>query len=221
MTLIRAQVVLQRDSLLPRDNIINTFHFDTGAIGAPAGADYDAITTALANFYNGNTGAGGTLGVYLSSLLNSGQVHRIQQYDMSQPIPRPLARDTTFSITTSNAAPAPTEVALCLSYRAPIVAGLDPRNRRGRIYLGPLGTNAISTTVGVGEDVAPAAALIGNLADAGKRLMDAGGPEWVIYSPTNNTSEVITHCWVDNAFDTQRRRGGRPSSRQTRDAAAV
>jgi hypothetical protein len=219
MTLIRAQVVLQRDSGLPRDVIMNTFHFQTATFGPPTGADYDAVQAALGNFYNGNTGAGGTLGVYLSSLLDSGSVHRIKQYDMSQPAPRPVAYESTFSILTSNANPAPAEVALCLSFRAPLEAGTDPKNRRGRIYLGPLGVNAISVSVGNGADVAPAAALIGNLADAGKRLMDAIGPQWVIFSPTNNQSEIITHCWVDNAFDTQRRRGGRASSRQTRNAA--
>jgi len=35
----------------------------------------------------------------------------------------------------------------------------------------------------------------------------AGGWDWVVYSPTNGNTVNVDNGWVDNAFDTQRRRG--------------
>jgi hypothetical protein len=39
--------------------------------------------------------------------------------------------------------------------------------------------------------------------------------EWAIYSPTANLHKTITDIWVDDAWDTQRRRGLAPTTRDT------
>jgi hypothetical protein len=118
--------------------------------------------------------------------------------------------------------PYPAEVALCLSYRGPILAGTNPRNRRGRIYLGPLSSSSTGTVAS--GDLRPVATVMGYVADIGKRLMDANSAtnvEWAVYSRSTGQRTGITHLWVDDSFDTQRRRGADSTTRITRDASQV
>jgi hypothetical protein len=37
--------------------------------------------------------------------------------------------------------------------------------------------------------------------------------KWVVYSPKLDAFAEVDNLWVDNAFDTQRRRGERPTAR--------
>jgi hypothetical protein len=39
--------------------------------------------------------------------------------------------------------------------------------------------------------------------------------DWVVYSPTDDAYHEVANGWVDNAWDTQRRRGYKPTSRTT------
>jgi hypothetical protein len=49
----------------------------------------------------------------------------------------------------------------------------------------------------------------------GQDLSAVGGVnvDWSVYSPTTGQNNAITNLWVDNEWDTQRRRGLRPTSR--------
>jgi hypothetical protein len=49
---------------------------------------------------------------------------------------------------------------------------------------------------------------------AGTALRDDAGTTWVVYSRIGLTSLPIAQVSVDDAFDTQRRRGGRPTVKQ-------
>jgi hypothetical protein len=144
----------------------------------------------------------------------------VKIYNMSQPKPRAPIRIDTFSIAEATGSPLPTEVALCLSYRAPLISGTDPKNRRGRLYIGPLDTSALSSSA-TSSDILPNVSLMNALRDAGQRLMNLTSVLWVIYSPTTATDLEITNVHVDNAFDTQRRRGGAPSQRVQANKSAV
>jgi len=43
----------------------------------------------------------------------------------------------------------------------------------------------------------------------------------VVYSPTTGQDHPILNIHVDNAFDTQRRRGGKPTSRSSANKAVT
>jgi hypothetical protein len=220
MPLIRAQVSLQRASELPEDLIVNTFYFRTPTLVGPTEAEFTAIQTACAGVYNSSTGSGTAIGTYMSSLLAAGTVHTVKQYNMDLPKPRPPARTGQFSIMDATGQGLPAEVSLCLSYRAALIAGVDPKNRRGRVYIGPFDTGALANQQN-GSDVLPAQGLMNALRDAGVRLMNLTSVLWVVYSPTNNNNLEIVNVHCDNAFDTQRRRGGRPTARTSADKSAV
>lgn len=86
--------------------------------------------------------------------------------------------------------------------------------RRGRIYLGPFGQTVLGTTAVTSDR--PLAAAVTAIANAATALATATAGAvvpWVIYSPTNGSGAVVTDGWVDNAFDTQRRRGVAATSR--------
>jgi hypothetical protein len=69
----------------------------------------------------------------------------------------------------------------------------------------------------------PAAALITALIGSSNKMHDdlaAAAITWCVYSPTARGlgaadlgCTTVTHNWVDNAFDTQRRRGPKASAR--------
>jgi len=121
----------------------------------------------------------------------------------------------------------PSECAVVLSYKALPTAGVKAARQRGRLYIGPMNGFSVEHTL-TGTRVR--SALRNTMAGAAKRLVNniealagAGAPiEWVVFSrgkgsPPTPTSpgtpdwapftSRITNGWVDNAWDTQRRRG--------------
>lgn len=135
--------------------------------------------------------------------------------------------------------PNPNEVALCLSFKSNESGAVPPARRRGRIYFGPLGGGA---TANLGDITVPIADLMSHLLEAGSWLKTEAatvtGREWDIYSrpyagrgvvprPGNPRGDLpalparigalyaVDELWVDNAFDTIRKRGERPTARIT------
>lgn len=132
--------------------------------------------------------------------------------------------------------PNPHEVALCLSFKNLASGGVPPAQRRGRIYFGPIGGSQVVLN---GDVTIPSADLRNDLLRAATWLRDTipgAGRDWVIYSrpypgrpeterPGNprgplpalaaraGATYVVTDLWVDNAFDTQRKRGEKATSR--------
>jgi hypothetical protein len=224
MAILRVQTSLERITGLPEDRVVNTFHFSTGLPQAPEG-DYDLVINNVLNFFAGETpaGAGATGGSIfgnLSNLVGAGQVHTIKVYNLSDPMPRPPRRTQTFSAVAATGTPLPADVALVLSQNAAFLPGTDPKRRRGRTYIGPLAQSTLSNQL-AGGDVRPSLTVRNAMANAGKRLMDAPGPTWVVWSPTYGTSAPIERVRIDDQFDTQRRRGGKPTEFITRVKAAT
>jgi hypothetical protein len=120
----------------------------------------------------------------------------------------------------------PREVALCGSFHGDLSGVAEegagdtrPRaRRRGRIYVGPLNVAATDSTNGSANGGAlPSGFFIGRLAAAfaeftAAAIEDEGG-RWVVASRADNAVYPVTAGWVDNEFDTQRRRGLDPSAR--------
>lgn len=217
MPIVRAIVTIPMDSALPEDAAQNTFHF-VGGTTDQAGAD-DTIA-ALADFYNTNGATGFKVAQYLSTKCTG--TAQVALYDLGDAQPRvPFAEDTFTISTPTTGDNLPEEVALCLSYQADALSGVSQARRRGRIFIGPLYSAAITQ-----PSARPADNAITALKEAGARLAITGGHNfggaWCVYSPTANPTgagesgaAVISNGWVDNAWDTQRRRGLAATTRNT------
>src|SRR5687767_10337010 len=93
MATVRAQVSIPKDSGLPEDAVVNTFHFATSS--PPTVAELDNIETALLDFYMGAGAEYGsvTLCSFMSRNLNSPAT--VKYYNLADPTPRvPLRTDT-------------------------------------------------------------------------------------------------------------------------------
>lgn len=118
-------------------------------------------------------------------------------------------------------APAVRELCVCLSYKGTYLSGVSPKRKRGRIYLGPLAANTISS----GEVASAAVTVFKNAAQTLLTASDASSQyRWVIYSPTTDSAgtgldldswDAVTEGWVDNNVDIQRRRGFSGGTRST------
>lgn len=213
----RAMAVWQGSSGTPEDRYISTFHFRVTDPGQSLGTVSDDIAEHLRSFYmdanGGDANQARPLTTYLSdTAIDFAAGLEVRVYDLREQEPRtvvPITVPVTGNVATSGL---PNEVAVCLSYYG---SRNIPRHR-GRIYLGPLNANAMQTHE-AGGDMGPHAGLVWGLRAAAGRLRAAASPAlpWSVYSRVNNQLDPITAGWVDNSFDTQRRRGIKPSSRQT------
>lgn len=204
----RAQAIFHGHSGLPEDVYVNTFVFRNDVDGQPATVVHQTIADQLFGFYN-DIHAPGTapLRSYMSSRTLTSQF-KVKVYDLGQAPPRtPHEREFQMGQMASGALPS--EVALCLSY----YAERNIKRRRGRIYFGPLAQGVIVDAAG--EPARPTNALINALAGAGAWLEDEGfgGVNWHLLSGMDGNAYEITGGWVDNAFDTQRRRGEEATAR--------
>lgn len=209
MPVAKVQVILHHDSGLPEDDVVNTFHFDILATPFVAAEADDMIDDVIA-FYTTNGTSGHHVSEYLSQNLTGLATFKV--YALADPLPRvPLVTRTSVAIpTATSGVQMPQEVALCLSYSAAPVSGTIAARRRGRLYIGPFQDTARSA-----GDGSPASALRLAMREAGKRLMLSTDTNWCVFSPTDNSSGTIVQGYVDNAWDTQRRRGTAPTVRET------
>ncbi len=225
MAIVRSLVVLSRKSAIPRDQIVNSWHFGTPP-GAVTGTMLANISTELTNFYV-------TLNPYLSQVIsNDLAVHLIKHYLVTPGAPG-AADDTTgsplqtdsFTLTPApTKSPFPSEVAVCLSYRGNLTGiqeesgGFRPAaRRRGRIYIGPLNESAYLMDPVIKEPkVNPGfRTLLTQQANVLHDALDANGIAWGIYSRAGASFTDAESVYVDDAFDTIRSRGERATSRTT------
>lgn len=146
-------------------------------------------------------------------------------YDLADPEPRSVIQQYDFATLTPTAGDGlPTECAICMSFGGTPGSGLNPRRRNGRVYIGPL-SNAVTSTITGSVIVSPTA--VTTLVNAAEELI--GYPtvvmSWSVFSPTTAgtppwdeaTLEAattwVTRGFVNNSFDTQRRRGTVETSR--------
>jgi hypothetical protein len=212
---ILVQAILENDSALPKDRSINTFHFNTHTGAAPTTAALDEIAVAVRDFYEvAHTGSTNSIASLLGAQLSG--VMELKMYDLEDAKPRAPIRDSFPVPFTPGSTALPSEVAVVGSYQAAKLSGFNQRNRRGRIYIGPLSTSTqVSTT---GKPVTTANGIVETIASAMTWLAGGTwatlGQTWDVFSQKFNTSAVVTDGWVDNAFDTQRRRGEAATTRR-------
>lgn len=217
----RVQVSFPLGSGVPEDAVVNVWHFDDD--DDPVAAPDDTglwITQQLDQFYS----AVGPV-VFANSLTGTAS---LKMYDMAEPEPRQAVHTSEFTFATAASDPFPGEVALTLSAAADFESGVPAARRRGRIYLGPI---AQSAGTKVNHQIRPSVGAMTAVRDAADDLAAGfehpGSPgfrlHWAIYSPrTQQLGGTIGQAfndvqsgWVDDAFDTQRRRGCKPLSRLT------
>jgi len=201
-----------------KNGVANTFHFGTD--GTDDDTDANLVADGVADFYRIN-GGGTTLPLrqWMAGHIDTHHA-RARVYRLNDAEPRIPIHDETYDLGANGGDGLPSEVALVMSFKAAPVSGENPRNRRNRIYFGPL--REACTDLGANQIIRPIATLKEALRSAGERMLTifgggGGSPSWIVYSPTlglTNTRAVASG-WVDDAFDIQRRRGVQPTSRVT------
>ena len=120
---------------LSADAATNTWYFD-----ALSESELPDIDLELSQVYND------VLGV-MSKDIDSTLI-LYQWYDMSQAEPRLPIREQIRVGNATGGDTLPHEVALCMSYEGARLSGKPQRNRRGRLYFGPLASNSLDVTTG-------------------------------------------------------------------------
>lgn len=201
MAKVEAQVSVALDSTLPRDRIISVLHFRVAEGVVWGSADYDSLASDLRALWAGNWGRA-----------PGSQELVVTLYDLDDAKPRAPRAVSSENVGAAPAASCPREVALCLSF----YADRNLPRQRGRIFLSPAargltGLGARPTATQMNDALA--------MADAFSAL---GGVnvDWSIKSTADgDVFKKVTHAWVDDEWDTQRRRGLRSTGRYQHDVS--
>lgn len=190
MPIWRLNVEMAGDSVLPRDAMTITPHFNDGGVGSDPQGLCDDLCAAVAAYCEGTR-----------------QVE-VTAYDAQGSVP---VHPQGYAITNVGLAPAstwPREVAVCLSF----FSEFNRPRLRGRLYL-PVVCVATSAMI-AGRPSAPVRTKVGALAPI---LQDLGGldVDWVVYSRLDDVARPVTDWWVDDEWDTIRSRGLRSTTRLT------
>lgn len=207
---VHAQVTLPYDSALPEDVAVNNWSFDLASLGD---TNYDQVRDFLNAFYDG-------ISVYISRAINP-DAASVKIYARDDAEPRVPRYESLLTIDDDQAAGGlPEEVAVCFSFRGVLASGAPAARRRGRVYLGPLnnlvldadsGTNRSRVAIAFATDVFEAY-------EAAWGALTTAGNVHEVWSSANDEGYTVVQAWMDNAFDTQRRRGAAPTSRTVADA---
>lgn len=212
---------LAATSELPADAVINTFTFFGGGADNTPGIVAGAMEPFVLNWYNdADSPQTNPLSYYIGpQIVRTGNPLALtwREVHLDTGILGPIVRQTNNALGASGSTiPLPAEVALCMTHTAdltliPEEAGSEhpAARRRGRRYLGPLGfTDATDVVDGY---LIPSDLLIADAVEADRRLADTGFE--VVWSRAGNTQFEVIQGWVDDEFDTQRRRGRLASGR--------
>lgn len=198
------QVELASVTNIAKDSILNTFavrSMSGGAAFADVTARVQVFYTALATIF----------GPTLNGTTNA---HKVRMYHLVEPEPRPPVYVGSFSRGGSGS-PLPAEVSLCTSYSAESPAGTRPARRRGRLYIGPLNT---LTSVNINGYARPELSVRTTVMNATKALVEGlASDDWefCVWSRADDSLFPVVRGWVNNEFDTQRRRGPEATERNT------
>jgi hypothetical protein len=185
MSLYRVSIGFPFDTALPRDVVTINPHF----AGDNPGALADALVSNL----------------IAVPAITAARPFTVKVYDgLKAPPSFPLAtRQNGTGFWNTNW---PKEVALCLSY----YSTYNRPHSRGRFYI-----PATLLTGSIG--VRPSTPQMQQVLDF-RNVFITGmptGTKWSTWSPTTQNGEPVSHCWVDNEWDTVRSRGGRADNRLT------
>jgi len=207
---------LQYTTFLPRDVAVNTFTFSCEE------EDLPAMAQGVINFYNSvatSMGQVDSVASYIGRVVARGTDQAsVTAWNLYDPEPRAPVHYEEYTLAGSSTGDSlPLEVAACASFEGLPESGVNQARRRGRIFIGPLkasagtldGTTAPRLRNGFANDVC--AAMKGLQA-----WTMAEGGVWLVESRIDPALVTpVVRGWVDNDFDTQRRRSPRATSRST------
>lgn len=234
---ILATVTIPSVTNIPRDSSVSGFAIHVEAPGFDPVANVGEISMPLAAFYNGVQANGGRVAQWLSgSASRTAQACDIKLYDITgklggQAHGSPVSEDSFTLGASAQLDPLPDEVSFVTTLHAfgagaqPVEAadGSDagslvdrPRQRyTGRMYLPFLSRSCIAANVAPAR---PTPDLGGTLRQAYQKLSDDlnnGGilATLCVWSRKDSVMRGVEFVSTDDAFDTQRRRGVRPTAR--------
>lgn len=197
---------------LVEDQAVNVFHLDSAT--ALSLTQMTNLESEFLGFYgtayNGHAGGGS----FLSPTMNG--KWKFKWYDFDDPKPRVPLRESGESTPAldRNVSTSPREVALVVSWHAEFTSGEPKARARGRTYLGPYTGGGTTTDSLVASSLVEAAVSAAtDLLDGVATITDSG--HLCVHSVKDNDFKPIVGGWVDNAWDTQRRRGTKATTRTT------
>lgn len=230
----RCEVVMPMTSGLPRDIVVNVFNVVQGGSDGDTTLLHEGVLDdVLPNFYNSDAGTSGSMASFLSSVIDRGSNKcRIDAYQIvplgTESGPPITSQSFTLGASGTSGFDLPNQcagVASLMSTHDDLQSGdlLPLANRRGRLYLGPLRSNALSgSSTGLTllseafitsacDQCAQLASILDTVDDSGDG--SSSHFSWVIASKraakTDRTAvglSPIGRGWCDNRVDTQRRR---------------
>lgn len=231
MGLLKAQVVMRALTGMAEDSVANTLYFLSGSLAdpdMPNTAEINEVRDRLIDFYTDVQASGSAIGSFIGEqITRDSNAHSIDFYWNEDDEPAatwgsPIATRSWTLSAVSPGTPFPSEVATVLSFHGdltdvpqtapnptPPPATIRPASRlRGRIYLGPL-QNIAGAEDGTTHEIYINTNWRDTLTQAASALLAANDTTWAWCGATKageGTFDIVGG-WVDNAFDTQRRRG--------------
>lgn len=207
----RVMAVWQRKTGLPSDVMVNSFVFRNQNLAGPLGGGLEGrIRTALDEFYFGRVGdTVASISSFMVGAAFEGLTYRI--YDLADVPPRPVHVEESTAYGTgsfSTGTPLPEECACVVSW---LTAVRGPHGR-GRSFLGGFGNQAVSIDADSGTArVGPT--LQSSIQTAADRLLGDNNQDVELHILGAQGPNRVRTGYIDNAWDTQRRRGLKPTSR--------
>jgi len=242
MAVILCTTVMHDVDGLPRDDTQSSLVFEAANLGNALAIGPPAVIDFWQNLHGTQiTKIGAYIGAQVSRAVTTQvKTYDITTHLDGSPHGTPVQTDNFTLAAADVAAFMPDEVAICMSYHGDLTGLLEegaidtaipsdeaaidegaptthtgrdrPKSRhRGRIFIGPLVYNSVISssapaklTAQVQNDIKAAAtgALLGLV-----------GANWRVWSRRDAAVYTVTGGFIDNAFDTQRRRSVRASSR--------
>lgn len=202
MPVLRTEVIIEAAGMAPADFATNTLYYQNDSAGGLLPVDYTNHAQEVCDAYSGQW--------------NQKLAYVVNVYDMTDAEPRPIrgsARYTPTGGTDPVSNYGPPQVAIVIAF----YADRNIVGRRAHIYLGPWPTAAMTHTFGPTERQA----LLDGFVNA---LWNVGGANvyHVVYHTKDGmhgqvagSSEAVTDYWIDDRWDTQRRRCPKPTTRST------
>jgi len=198
-------VTIPHVSGLAEDAVVNGFYFrdDSGIFPI---TDYDNVRDMLKDFYTVVApDASQKVCQYFQE--NYGGNVAVRMYNTEDPEPRYPVYESGFTMPrATGTTPMPSEVAAVMSFGRLPDAGTPAARRRNRVYLGPLNTTVMNPSNGLFD-----VDFVDNVVLAGQELWLASQASsnwtWVGFSGADNESFDLQWVAMDDAADTQRRRG--------------
>ena len=191
-THIRALVSWAVNSTLPRDAQMITPCFRAQSGFVSDSPDWDALAGDLATALDG------------WQVAPKRQL-TVKLYEIGLPKPNRPKATVVKNVGVASAAGVPSELALCLSFNG----GPNGPSNRGRLYL------PVSVFYPTPPGARPATELMTKVGDLAPIFSSLGGAnvDWIVWSPTKKAATRVERWFVDDEWDTQRKRGLRSTTR--------